>query len=94
MASTPLTAPSEKTSNVGNEIEQALNESSLELLKRAREAVDLHWPFLQGESDLPDAERGRGEKLADLIAKETFFRELPNIDSAHMCTRAGVQTTA
>ena len=64
----------------GTELEQALTEPSLHDLERAKEALELRWPFLQGESDLPNDERRCGERLVDLMAKETFFRELPDIE--------------
>ena len=47
---------------------------------RARKALELHWPFLQEEADLSDDKRRHGEKLIDLMAKETFFRGLPEIE--------------
>ena len=69
----------------GSELDQALDEGNLKLLEQARKFLDLHWPFLQGESDLPEAEGDGGKKLADLMAKETFFREIPNINQ-HIST--------
>ena len=62
------------------ELEQALTEPNLHDLMRARKALDLHWPFLQDERDLPEDDRRRGESLADLMAKETFFRNLADIE--------------
>ena len=64
----------------GTELEQALTEPHLHDLMRARKTLELNWPFLQEESDLPDEDRRHGERLVDLIAKETFFRELPDIE--------------
>ena len=64
----------------GMELEQALTEPRLHDLMRARKTLELNWPFLQEESDLPDKDRRNGERLVDLMAKETFFRELPDIE--------------
>lgn len=46
----------------------------------ARAALDQTWPFLEGEPDVTDADREHANALGDLIARETFFRELPAID--------------
>lgn len=62
------------------ELIQALTPGSLHDLQRARRVLDTDWPFLRAEPDLPDAERAAAETLADLIAQETFFRNLPEID--------------
>ena len=62
------------------ELAQALTPPRLHDLGRARKALDTIWPFLQDEPDLTDAHREHAEKLADLMARETFFRELPSID--------------
>ena len=64
----------------GAELAQTLTEPVLHDLGRARRALGDLWPFLQKESDLTDDARALAETLADLIAKETFFRELPAID--------------
>ena len=64
----------------GTELEQALTEPSLRDLERARRTLEMHWPFLQEEDDLPDDKRRRGESLVDLMVKESFFRDLPDIE--------------
>lgn len=64
----------------GAELSQALTEPRLHDLARARTAHDTLWPFLQDESDLDEALREDADQLADLMARETFFRELPAID--------------
>jgi hypothetical protein len=38
------------------------------------------WPFLKEEPDLTDDDQDHAEKLADLMAKESFFRNMPAID--------------
>ncbi len=58
----------------------ALTEPKLLDLKEARKALDVMWPFLEKEPDLADACRENALKLADLLARETFYRELPDID--------------
>jgi hypothetical protein len=62
------------------ELEQILTEPHLQDLKRARKAMEAVWPFLVEEPDLGDEFREHAEMLADLMARETFFRELPAID--------------
>lgn len=62
------------------ELEGALTSPRLQDLARARRALRAHWPFLQREPDLPEGLEADAESLADLLAKETFFRELPDID--------------
>src|SRR5262249_11516626 len=44
---------------------------------KAREAL---WAFLSQEPDIADELRTRAAALEDLLARETFFRELPTIE--------------
>jgi hypothetical protein len=62
------------------ELEQALSEPRLRDLERAREALATAWPFLRQEADITDDVRARSAALADLLARETFYRELPSIE--------------
>ena len=62
------------------ELEQVLTETRLRDITRARKVLDFTWPFLMDESDLADEDRERAHKLEDLMARETFFRELAPID--------------
>jgi hypothetical protein len=62
------------------ELAQALTTPRLHDLGRARKALDALWTFLQDEPDLSPSHREHADKLRDLLAKETFFRELPAID--------------
>jgi hypothetical protein len=64
----------------GAELTHTLTPPRLHDLSRARKALDTLWPFLREESDLSDTDRAHAEMLADVMAKETFFRELPAID--------------
>lgn len=64
----------------GAELANALTEPALHDIARARRAMDTLWLFLQQEPDLPDADREHAAKLADLLAKESFYRELAAID--------------
>src|SRR4029077_14294818 len=59
------------------ELEQALSEPKLRDLDRAREALRTAWPFLRSESDVGDGLRAKATDLEDLLARETFYRELP-----------------
>jgi hypothetical protein len=62
------------------ELEQALSEPRLRDLDRAREALKAAWPFLREESDVPEDLRSKATMLQDLLARETFYRELPTIE--------------
>lgn len=62
------------------ELAKVLTETRLHDISRARKALDVIWPFLTEEPDLADGDREHAEKLEDLMARETFFRELAAID--------------
>ena len=64
------------------ELKTALTEPALKDLARARIAMDKAWPFLENESDRPEGLSDQALALADMLAKETFFREMPGIDQA------------
>jgi hypothetical protein len=64
----------------GAELQQALHGPRLHDLGRARKALETIWPFLEEEADLDDAARQHAAKLQDMMARETFFRDLPGID--------------
>ncbi|MCA9231627.1 MAG: BREX system P-loop protein BrxC [Planctomycetales bacterium] len=64
----------------GAELSQVLTETRLYDIGRARKALDAVWPFLKEEPDLTDDDHEHAEKLEDLMARETFFRELAAID--------------
>jgi hypothetical protein len=72
----------------GSELSSALTGPALLGLKRTREILEDIWPFLEKEQDLPDGLADRAANLADLVAKETFFRELATIDQATAAIRA------
>lgn len=62
------------------EIQGALTDPQLLMLRRAQGVLSGRWPFLAGESDLDNEDRTAAEKLEDLMQKESFYRELPAID--------------
>ena len=62
------------------ELEQALSEPRLRDLDSAREALRTTWPFLRSEFDVSEDLRARATELEDLLARETFYRELPTIE--------------
>lgn len=62
------------------ELEQVLSEPRLHDLERARKAQGVLWSFLSQESDITDELRTRAASLEDLLARETFFKELPSIE--------------
>jgi hypothetical protein len=49
-------------------------------LDRAREALRTAWPFLRSEQDVSEDLRAKAAKLEDLLARETFYRELSAIE--------------
>jgi hypothetical protein len=62
------------------ELEQMLNDPRLHDLERARKAQGVLWSFLREESDIADDLRMRATALEDLLARESFFKELPAIE--------------
>ena len=62
------------------DIAAVLNEPKLMDLRQAKQVFRTMWPFLEKEPDLEDEFREHAEKLSDLLARETFYRELPGID--------------
>jgi hypothetical protein len=62
------------------ELEQALSEPRLRDLERARQVLGTAWPFLRQEADISDDLREKAAALEDLLARETFYRELPSIE--------------
>jgi len=62
------------------ELEEALSEPHLRDLERARQALTTAWPFLRQEADISDDLRARAAALDDVLARETFYRDLPSIE--------------
>jgi hypothetical protein len=62
------------------ELEQVLSDPRLHDLERARKAQSGLWSFLSQEADIADDLRTRATELADLLQRETFFKELPAIE--------------
>jgi hypothetical protein len=62
------------------ELEQVLNEPRLHDLERAHKAHTSLWAFLSQDSDITDELRASAASLEDLLARETFFKELPLIE--------------
>jgi hypothetical protein len=63
-----------------NELAAALTDPQLADLKRARRALDSHWAFLEQEADLPNDLRAKAKALADMMARETFYRDIAQIE--------------
>ena len=72
----------------GSELKSVLTEPALLGLKRAQVVLDDIWPFMEQEQDLPAGLPDSAATLADLLARETFFRKLANIDQAGAVIRA------
>ena len=66
----------------GAELKSVLTEPALLALKRATSVLDNTWPFMEQEQHLPDGLTNSAATLMDLLARETFFRELATIDQA------------
>ena len=64
----------------GGELAATLHEPQLHDLKRARDALERLWPALRSDGPIDEKLAQHAEQLADLLARETFFRELPAID--------------
>ncbi|MEQ1801910.1 MAG: BREX system P-loop protein BrxC [Gammaproteobacteria bacterium] len=62
------------------ELEQSLTEPRLVDLERARHALGTAWPFLSQEVDMPDELCTKATRLKDMLARETFYKELPAIE--------------
>ncbi|MES9819574.1 MAG: BREX system P-loop protein BrxC [Candidatus Thiodiazotropha sp.] len=71
----------------GSELKSVLTEPALLGLKNARDILNNIWPFLEQEPDLPGGLADNAATLADLLARETFFRELAPIDQAAAAIR-------
>ena len=63
-----------------SELSQSLTPGRLQDLRRARRVITVAWPFLETEPDLPEDLVDRATHLQDILARETFYRELPTID--------------
>lgn len=62
------------------ELEQALTETRVHDLERARQVIDVAWPVLREEPDINPDLLSRAEQLDDLLRRETFYRDLPIIE--------------
>lgn len=62
------------------QLKSALGAPTLRDLGRAKKALDVIWPALQGEPDVPEAISEKASMLADFMARETFYRELTLIE--------------
>ncbi len=62
------------------ELEQALTEPRLHDIDRARQAIEIAWPFLKEEPGMPPAFASRAEQLEELLRRETFYRDIPAIE--------------
>ena len=65
-----------------SELNQVLSPTVAEEVVCARRTLQVQWPFLENEPDLNDGTRAAAELLADILDRETFFRELTDIGTA------------
>lgn len=63
-----------------NELNSALTHAVVGDLELASRVLMTQWPFLDQEPDLEASIREAAEELKDLLQRETFFRELADID--------------
>lgn len=61
------------------ELEQALSDAQLQDLKHARRVLEGDWAFLRAELGVTEECQRQAAALADLLERETFYRELPAI---------------
>jgi hypothetical protein len=64
------------------ELHEALTAPRLHLVEQARVTLNQQWPFLRDEPDGDPAVAAAADNLADLLERETFYREWPAIDAA------------
>jgi len=62
------------------ELSNILTPPAIGDIRRAKTVIDVMWPFLSKEADLDFSFTDKVEKLMDLLSRETFFRDLPEID--------------
>jgi hypothetical protein len=62
------------------QLAQILTPGALHDLRYARQVLEQEWPSLSAELDLTAAERADAQALEDLLARESFFRDLPEIE--------------
>jgi hypothetical protein len=74
------------------ELASALTEPRLQDVKRARDAVDRQWAFLKSEKDIEPALTDDAATLTDTLQKESFFKQLPQIDQ--LAVKVGQAYTA
>ena len=64
------------------ELIQVLTPAVVQDVLSARRALRVQWLFLDDEPDLDDDTRAAAEQLADLLDRETFFRDVADIGAA------------
>lgn len=64
-----------------SELNSILTPTAVHAVESAHRTLLTQWPFLEDEPDLDDALRDTATNLRDLLDRETFFRELAEIDS-------------
>ncbi len=63
-----------------SELTQAISPAQLQDIQRARVVMTEQWPFLASEPDITDSDREHAAQLEDILHRETFFRDLPELD--------------
>ena len=74
------------------QLTNAVGEAALELLNQAQEILHAEWPALRAEEELEEAVGECGRQLEDLLLKETFFRDLADIERCAATVRSAYNT--
>ena len=72
----------------GSELKSVLTDPVRVALQQSKSILHDTWPFLEDEQDLPEGLADRAKTLTDVLARETFFRELTSIDEASAAIRS------
>lgn len=63
------------------ELNTELTEPRIFILQKAQKGLQTYWPFLKQETDLDPEYTEKAQELEDLLNRETFFRDVPRIES-------------
>lgn len=74
-----------------NEMLPLLHETALAQLEQSQKTLQGPWSFLKGDEGTDAEILKKGARLEDLLAKESFFRDLPEIDQLTQALRTTYQ---
>ncbi len=73
------------------ELKRNLDEPKLLMIKKAREVLRGPWGFLSTEPDLPEELAEAGARLKDLVERESFYRDISEIERLGMLIQGAYQ---